>query len=493
MVKTNKKERPSTIPKIDFSQMPLYPLQRDIADDPARFKVVAIGRQAGKSFLAKWLALKYAANEGLKVWWVAPTYETARSHWLDLRRMLEGFPVRSINVASREITFWSGGTITIRSGHEPENLRGGSLDFIILDEAAFMDSSVWLQVLQPTLTATRGRALIISTPRGRNWFWNVYTMGAGNHPFYKSWTAPTTVSPYQSKEDLDVLRKSVPEVVWREEYLAEFLSDGGGVFTNVERAQVTDFEDRRKDPLETLIMGVDVGATDNYTAITIISETRGEQIAGYRFRGLSPVLQVQALLDIVSKYKPQHVNVEINGIGLPLWQLMYLAMSRMSLDTIATDDLLASYTDADRAKLQEITGGIRSNGGAVHETVNRFYHNGTRYEGVRIDNALKRVLVERTSVAIEFGRLKLLKADATEYGRVQANEISTFIRKRTLSGLEVTYMAQDGSTDDTISALMQAMHTVKLTKAGYSGAARLTNGRQGDKKRNPFSKNSRVK
>jgi hypothetical protein len=54
------------------------------------------------------------------------------------------------------------------------------LDFVVLDEAAFMEQSVWLQIVRPMLLERRGGALFLSTPFGRNWFWELSRLASDN-------------------------------------------------------------------------------------------------------------------------------------------------------------------------------------------------------------------------------------------------------------------------------------------------------------------------
>ena len=53
-------------------------------------------------------------------------------------------------------------------------LRGRSLAGVVLDEAAFMESEVWFEVIRPALADKQGWALFISTPDGTaSWFYDL--------------------------------------------------------------------------------------------------------------------------------------------------------------------------------------------------------------------------------------------------------------------------------------------------------------------------------
>jgi hypothetical protein len=43
----------------------------------------------------------------------------------------------------------------------------------VVDEAALVPSDVWNFILRPTIAQTMGSAVFISTPKGRNWFYDL--------------------------------------------------------------------------------------------------------------------------------------------------------------------------------------------------------------------------------------------------------------------------------------------------------------------------------
>jgi len=157
--------------------------------NPASTKLVCTGRRWGKTTMCGSLALA-CANEGASVAWVAPTYRNSRPLWRLAERMTS--PVADsliIRRAERTIEFPSGGSLSIYSADSPDSIRGEAFDLVIVDEAAMVDERVWYDVLIPTLADRRGRALLISTPRGRNWFWREYERCKQESA---AWRAPST-------------------------------------------------------------------------------------------------------------------------------------------------------------------------------------------------------------------------------------------------------------------------------------------------------------
>ena len=124
----------------------------------------------------------------------------------------------------------------MRSADNPQSLRGEGLNYVVMDEAAFMKPEVWTEALRPSLSDTLGRALFISTPRGRNWFWEQHQRGVRGEADYQSFYFPTSANPHIPAGEIEAARQELPEIIFRQEYLAEFIDDAGSVFRRVQEA-----------------------------------------------------------------------------------------------------------------------------------------------------------------------------------------------------------------------------------------------------------------
>jgi hypothetical protein len=448
-------------PIIDFSNKPLYALQREVLDDPHRIKPVAWGRQAGKSFTARRGSLEGAVNEGLSVAWISPTIPSAQGHWEALKNELEAinFPHEK-REQQKTLNFPSGGEIRVRSALKPDNLRGMSPNLVILDEAAFIEngSYVWSQIILPMITASQGSVILPSTPNGRNWFYDLWSRGQGDDKFVRSWHAPSHISPFQDPEFLDYIQQTEPVHVWLEEYMAEFLVGGAGAFTNVERQLLVEFTDT-PDPDVIYVAGIDWASERDFTVFTVIEKHSRRQVYGERFTGKSPTEQIIRIIHLLDHWKPQVTHVETNGVGYALWKLL-------------RDAVGASEVTKDEALMLGYPPGITPANGSH------------RLRGVAMSNEIKRRIIERLSAAIEFRRLKLLD-DQTPYGKVQVSEISTFVQTTTSTGLR-KYEATGGAHDDTVIALALA----------YEGVPAYKTRKRHDKgkgKKSPFRSGKRLK
>jgi hypothetical protein len=174
------------------------------------------------------MALK-SALEGKRVWWVAPTYSISTIAWQMIRPMASQLG-GEIAESTRTAKFPTGGFISCKSGDQPNNLRGESLDLVILDEADFLDEIVWTEVLRPALADRKGQAVMISTPNIEGgWFHSLFHKGQDGTQDIISWQFPSSSNPYLDPEELEAARASIPEIVYRREFLAEFVSSSGAL------------------------------------------------------------------------------------------------------------------------------------------------------------------------------------------------------------------------------------------------------------------------
>lgn len=253
---------------------------------------------------------------GLTTWWISPTYRMADDVWRSLKVSLSGvWSGKSEDM--RRIDLPGGGLIIVRSGHDPDALRGAGLDLAILDEAAYLHPDVWSAVIRPALADRRGEALFLSTPRGRNWFWGLYMLGQNPaQPQWKSWRFPTRANPLIDPAEIEAARDLLPDRTFREEYLAEFLDDSGGVFRRVEAAATAEPESAPL-PGERIIFGVDWGRDNDFTCIAVLSADRRRLLALDRFNEIGWNLQRGRLAVLAEQWQPEVIWAEANSIGGP--------------------------------------------------------------------------------------------------------------------------------------------------------------------------------
>lgn len=319
----------------------------------------------------------------------------------------------TISESERRIDFLNGSTIAVRSTHYPDNLRGEGLDLVVLDEAAFMEPRVWSEVVRPMLVTTRGRAVFLSTPFGRNWFYDLFRIGLDpEEPEWKSFHQPTSNNPLISPEELASIRRITSTHTWLAEYEAQFTDDSGQVFRGIRDAVVAHSTDTPQAGHH-YVAGIDWGRDNDYTVIAVIDTVTHEIVAIDRFNQIGWSLQRGRLKTIADRWKPDVIWAEANSIGT------------VNIEALQHDGLpMRSFMTTARSKAP---------------------------------------LIESLALAIERRDIGLLN-DPTLLG-----ELASYGMER-LPGGGYRYSAPSGSHDDTVIATALAWHGVENGGATLSFA-----------------------
>ncbi len=378
--------------------------QRALYLHPARFHVVACGRQWGKTQFGKIITVEAIIKHGATAWWVSPTYKMSSAIWRNFVKLIGGY-ASWVNSADRIMEFPNGASLTIWSGDKGgDSMRGGAPDLAIIDEAAMIKSGdMWNAVIRPALMTKQGRAMFLSTPRGHNWFWQLFNMGNDPmQPDYKSWSFPSVYNPIQLPGEIEQARATLPDRLFRQEYLAEFIEDAGGVFRNVIQCCTSD---NRAPYVGRFVFGIDWGRENDYTVVSVIDAATNTQVDMDRINKVSWEHQRTMVKRMFAKWKPFKIVAEENSMG---------SVNIEALEKEGIKPIEAFTTTAQT----------------------------------------KPPLIEGLALAIERGDIQLLN------DRVQVAELQAYEMERTLSG-SFRYNAPAGGHDDTVMALALAWHGVR--------------------------------
>lgn len=254
--------------------MKLHEKQQEIVRCKKRFRVVCAGRRFGKSTLAVEEMLWVAVNvTNARVAYIAPTHQAARDIvWNQLKQRtasLSPQPNESrldmiVPNASETTSF-----IALRSWDAVESLRGQFFDLIVLDEVAQYRNfdEGWNAVLRPALTDKKGRAIFISTPRGYNKFYELFSIQDQD---YASFRFTSYDNPHIDPAEIDEARRLLPEDTFEQEYMAEFRKLTGLVYKEFDRNKhiFQDLTDAQGEKLA----GIDFGFTNPTAVLTIIKD-----------------------------------------------------------------------------------------------------------------------------------------------------------------------------------------------------------------------------
>jgi len=228
---------------LDFK---LLKWQQEVFKDHTRFKVIAAGRRCGKSRLSAVTLLIEGLNcpEGSSVMYVAPTLGQARTIMWDLLMDLGKPVIKSAHINNLEITLVNNRKILIRGADNQDSLRGVSLSYLVMDEVAFIKSEIWERVLRAALSDKKGRAMFISTPSGRNHFYEWYQLGQSNlDEDWKSWHFTTADNETIDPKEIEAAKRTLSSFAFGQEYLSSFNNAGAGLF----KEEWIKFDEQPKD------------------------------------------------------------------------------------------------------------------------------------------------------------------------------------------------------------------------------------------------------
>src|SRR5262252_9894443 len=307
----------------------LHRAQQTMIAEARRFNVAVCGRQMGKTTLGIERTARGAAD-GLACAWFAPTFKFLEQSWRQLREILQ--PVTSNKSEQQHrLDLAGGGSIDCWSLEDPDAGRGRRYARIVVDEAAIVRDleHVWQASLRPTLSVLRGDAWFLSTPKGLNYFHQLYQLG--QDPLegeWMSWQMPSSASPYILDEEIAAAREQLPERVFAQEYLAEFLAlEGAGVFRGVDAAAYLQPE----GPVDghVYVFGVDWGRSNDFTVISVVDASTHEQVALDRFTQIDWEFQSERLHRWADLYKPRAIVAETNAMGNPMVERLQQGYGRM--------------------------------------------------------------------------------------------------------------------------------------------------------------------
>lgn len=212
----------------------MLPWQLQVWQDKERFKVLACGRRTGKSNLAIKMTLAKAleAPEGSAVVYIAPTLAQARQIAWDALLDAGKDVIKSAHVNNMDIVLVTGRKIHIRSAENPDTLRGLKLYFAVMDEAAFIkDDALWTKIVRPALSDLRGDALFISSPDGRNWFFDLYNYATrSGDKDWKAYHFTTYDNPTIPRDEIEAAKKTLSTLIFKQEFEASFSTAGQEIF-----------------------------------------------------------------------------------------------------------------------------------------------------------------------------------------------------------------------------------------------------------------------
>lgn len=233
-------------------------------EDDVRYAVVCASRGFGKSYLAATAAMLAVQelmelpddvpNKNVAI--IAPTYSQAVDIYYPLLAYQLGLEEFAEKASKAAGTFWFPGNVQLKiwSYEASERMRGTGQYFVVADEVCSWKGAgstlkeSWESVIQPCI-ATRwseknsaswgahaGRALIISTPMGYDYFYEMYNRQDSDSQ-WKSYHYTYEDSPFLDDAEIERIKLTLDPLKFAREYTASFEDSGNTVFYTFNRKE----------------------------------------------------------------------------------------------------------------------------------------------------------------------------------------------------------------------------------------------------------------
>jgi phage terminase large subunit-like protein len=292
----------------------LHPIQLQILTKLQTYQYVMAntGRRFGKSTVAWFWLLSRIQQPGHRAAFISASYRQTMTIYLEIVQAISKTGIILNKTKSPAyLEFTNGSYIKFYTAGSLEQVRGEAFSTIVCDEFALYDPDDWATIIQPTMaTDPQSKALLISTPRGRGWYFDLWQK-ANNARYYR-WstiTATTYDNPYISRDWIEDIRHQIPTKIFQQEYLAEFIDTGGQLFEGITNCIRSDGQYGGHQ----VYIGIDIGFMHDQTALVVIDQhlkcleffTSSDQHKDYQ-------QMATALATIIRRYPKRQVVVETN-------------------------------------------------------------------------------------------------------------------------------------------------------------------------------------
>lgn len=224
-------------------------------------------------------------NPGCTAFHILPTYNQAKKVIWDAntnesKRLLDYIPeqvIESKNGQEMKIRFTNGSLYQLIGSDNIDSLVGTNPKIIIFSEYAIQSPAVW-DYLRPILDVNKGYALFISTPRGKNHFYDLLVRNR-NNPDWFCQVLSVKDTGVLNEQDIQKIRdEGVSEELIQQEYYCSFNRGVEGSYYGrlIEKARdekrICNVPYEPRSPVHT---AWDIGFGDS-TSITFWQEIGGE-------------------------------------------------------------------------------------------------------------------------------------------------------------------------------------------------------------------------
>ncbi len=392
------------------------PWQKTALSKLKRFTKIVGGKRCGKSFLSSYLAIRELMASDREIWVVAPTNELATRVWDRVEVWARMFP-RSLKARKQDLIKGrsienplANSILRIKSADIPTQLKGQAGDLVIIEEAGDMSEDVWPSYLEPFIseirpaTGKKGNAVFIGNASAKgSWFHRKWAEedDEQNASFWiptaieRDGSIVSTNNPLVDVAELRRIKSGLPERIWRQEWMAEWLIGSGEVFRGVREIATGSYKEPEG---HFYYIGVDLGRLKDFTVITVVDAKTWEVVHWDRFKDIEWPFQKMRIVETAKRFGVYNTKLMVDQTGIG------------------------------------------------QSIVDELQREGLNVEGFLFTNESKKDLIEKLSVLIENKKIRYPEIPEL----LQELEVFTF---KTLASNKVQYGAPAGLHDDCVISL----------------------------------------
>ena len=235
-------------PGVDISYLEgvqQHPAQQKIhfpaEGDEWRFLVVSGGQRGGKTITPAAEIVHELSQPNRRIWICAPTYDLCDRmfeyvwEWVVRQGVLgRNIESKSKTRDNREIRMgWNSWVRCKSTDNNGESCVGEQLDLVVWDECAPESREIWEGKLFQRLANRQGRGMLISSPRGFNWFKEYYDRGEDPEFRKVGWRSikfSQLDNPFIDKKEILRQKHTMAESAWEQEVMGNFVHFSGLVY-----------------------------------------------------------------------------------------------------------------------------------------------------------------------------------------------------------------------------------------------------------------------
>lgn len=327
----------------------MYPFQEEMANTISdnRFTVIKTCRQAGKTTTSAAVILWHVLfNESYTIAILANKLNTAREILSRVQRAYENLPKwmqQGVVVWNKTNIELENGSQIIASSTASSAIRGYSINFLYLDEFAFVPRTIqddfFTSVYPTIISGSNTKVVITSTPNGFDLFYKIWINSVEGRNEYQNFMVNWWDVPGRDEEWRQKTIANTSEDQFRQEFDAEFLGSANTLISpNILKilafidplskhydSALSVYEEPQPGRNYFIVADVSRGVGVDASAFLVydVTEMPYKVVAAYKNNLIEPILYPEIIYQVAKSYGEAFVMIEINDNGQQIADILH--------------------------------------------------------------------------------------------------------------------------------------------------------------------------